>query len=59
MEKCDLSGYFELIFISYIILDIQECSVMLKTALFYSMPTDVEVNYRKIVLDGPDFNMSY
>ena len=31
---------------------------MLKTALFDSLPKDVEVNSRKVVLDGPDFNIS-
>ena len=31
---------------------------MLKTALFGSLPKDVGVNSRKIVLDGPDFNIS-
>ena len=47
MEKCDFGGYFELIFISYIVMDIQKCSVMLKTALFDSLPKDVGVNSRK------------
>ena len=58
MEKCDFGGYFELIFISYIVLDIQWYSVVLKTALFDSLPKDVGVNCRKIVLDGPDFDIS-
>ena len=31
---------------------------MLKTALFDSLPKDVGVNYRKIVLDRPDFDIS-
>ena len=31
---------------------------MLKTALFDSLPQDVGVNFRKIVLDGPDFDLS-
>ena len=39
-------------------MDIQWCSVMLKTALFDSLPKDVGVNSRKIVLDGPDFDIS-
>ena len=56
--KCDFGGYFELIFISFIVLDIQKCSVMLKTALFDSLPKDVVANSRKIVLDGPDFEIS-
>ena len=34
MEKCDFGGYFELIFVSYVILVIQQYSVMLKSALF-------------------------
>ena len=58
MEKCDFGGYFELIIISYIVMDIQLCSVMLKTALFHSLPKDVGVNSRKIVLDEPDFDIS-
>ena len=58
MGKCDFGGYFELIFISYIVMDIQVCSVMLKTALFDSLPKDVVgVTSRKIVLDGPDFDI--
>ena len=44
MKKCDFDGYFELIFISYIVMDIQYCSVMLKIALFDSLPKDVGVN---------------
>ena len=31
---------------------------MLKTALFDSLPKDIGVNSRKIVLDGPDFDIS-
>ena len=31
---------------------------MLKTVLFNSLPKDVGVNSRKIVLDGPDFDLS-
>ena len=31
---------------------------MLKIALFDSLPKDVEVNSRKIVLDGLDFDIS-
>ena len=31
---------------------------MLKTALFDSLPKDVGVNARKIVLGGPDFDIS-
>ena len=31
---------------------------MLKSALFGSLPKDVEVNCRKIVVDGPDFDIS-
>ena len=46
--KYEFSDYFQLIFISYIVLDIQKCSVMLKTALFDSLPKDVGVNSRKI-----------
>ena len=40
MEKYEFGGYFELIFISYIVLDILLCYVMLKTALFDSVPKD-------------------
>ena len=47
MEKYEFGGYFELIFISNIVLDIQLCSVMLKTALFDSLPKDVGVNCGK------------
>ena len=38
MEKYQFGDYLELIFISYIVLGIQWCSVMLKTALFDSLP---------------------
>ena len=38
MEKYEFGGYIELIFISYIVLDIQWYSVMLGTALFDSLP---------------------
>ena len=31
---------------------------MLKTVLFDSLPKDVAVNFRKIVLDEPDFYIS-
>ena len=34
MEKYEFGDYFEIILISYIVLDIQQCSVMLETALF-------------------------
>ena len=44
MEKYEFSGYFELIFISYIVLDIQKRYAMLKTALFDSLPKDEGVN---------------
>ena len=44
--------------ISYIILDILWCSVMLKTDLSDSLPKYVGVNSRKMVLDGPDFDIS-
>ena len=55
MEKYEFGGYFALIFISYTVLDIQKCSVMLKTALFDSLPRDVGAGSKKIVLDGADF----
>ena len=48
MEKYEFGDYFELILISYIVLDFEQCSVMLETALFDSMPKVVEVNSRKI-----------
>ena len=47
MEKYEFGGYFEFIFISYIVLDIQLCSAMLKTAVFDSLPKDEGVNSRK------------
>ena len=47
MEQYEFGDYFELIFISYIVLDIQKCSIMLKTSLFDSLPKDVGVNSRK------------
>ena len=31
---------------------------MFETALFDSLPKDVGLNSKKIVLDGPDFNIS-
>ena len=47
MEKHEFGGYFELIFISYIVLDIQLCSAMLKTALFDSLPKVEGVTSKK------------
>ena len=47
MEKYEFGGYFELIFISYIVFDIQLCSAMLKTAVFDSLPKHEGVNSRK------------
>ena len=59
MEKYEFGDYFEPIFISYIVLDIQKCSVMHKAALFDSLPKDVVVNSRKkTMLDGADFDSS-
>ena len=58
MEKCDFGGYFKLIFTSWIILNIQQCPVILKTALYDSLPKYVGVNSRKIALDGQDFYIS-
>ena len=39
-------------------MDIQNCSAMLKTTSFDSLPKDVGVNSRKIVLEGPDFDFA-
>ena len=59
MKKYEFGDYFEVFFISYIVLDIQKCSVMLKTALFDCFPQDVGVNSRKkSVLDWANFDFS-
>ena len=59
MAKYEFADYFELIFISYIVLDIQLCYGMLKTAILDSLPKDEGVNTRKkLVLEGADFDFS-
>ena len=47
METYELGGYFEYIFISSIVLDIQQCSVMLKMLYLIPWPKDIGVNSRK------------